>query len=65
MVGKLPLDYLMNIIVENEKSFQKEIITNTLSELNLTDLYEIKEVLDDCIETLALRTEDIREDEIA
>ena len=65
MVGKLPLDYLMNIIVENEKSVQKEIITNTLSELNLTDLYEIKEVLDDCIETLALRTEDIREDEIA
>ena len=50
MVGKLPLDYLMNIIVENEKSYQKEIATNILMELDNADIKEIIEVAQTILE---------------
>lgn len=50
MIGKLPIDYLMNIIVENEKNFQKEIATNILMELDNTDIKEVVEVAQTILE---------------
>ncbi len=50
MIGKLPIDYLMNIIVENEKNFQKEIATNVLMELEDADIKEIIEVAQTILE---------------
>ena len=50
MIGKLPIDYLMNIIVENEKNFQKEIATNILMELDNADIKEIIEVAQTILE---------------
>ena len=50
MIGKLPIDYLMDIIVENEKNFQKEIATNILMELDNTDIKEVVEVAQTILE---------------
>ena len=50
MVGKLPIDYLMDIIVENEKNFQKEIATNILMELDNADIKEVVEVAQTILE---------------
>ena len=50
MNGKLPIDYLMNIIVENEKNFQKEIATNILTELDNADIKEVVEVAQTILE---------------
>ena len=50
MVGKLPMDLLLDIIVENEKNFQKEIATNVLMELEDADIKEIIEVAQTILE---------------
>ena len=50
MIGKLPIDYLMDIIVENEKNFQKEIATNILMELDNADIKEVVEVAQTILE---------------
>jgi len=50
MVGKLPIDYLMNIIVENEKRFQKEIAVGILMELDNSDIKEVVEVAQTILE---------------
>ena len=50
MIGKLPIDYLMDIIVENEKNFQKEIATNILMELDNADIKGVVEVAQTILE---------------
>ena len=50
MNGKLPMDLLLDIIVENEKNFQKEIATNVLMELEDADIKEIIEVAQTILE---------------
>ena len=50
MVGKLPMDLLLDIIVENEKNFQKEIAANILMELDNADIKEVVEVAQTILE---------------
>ena len=50
MNGKLPMDLLLDIIVENEKNFQKEIATNILMELDNADIKEVVEVAQTILE---------------
>ena len=50
MNGKLPMDLLLDIIVENKKNFQKEIATNILMELDNADIKEVVEVAQTILE---------------
>lgn len=55
MNGKLPYDYLMQILVEQDKTFMKKIVLDLMPELSLPELFEIQELNYDLIKEHATR----------
>lgn len=47
MNGKLPLEYLLEILVENDQTFIKNTVMGLISELSKESLFEVQETVEE------------------